>query len=115
MFGIVALLQIFFFSLIMTDEEKRQHQSLMQQYDKKHSGVTVLFCSLFAILVAAAAYSGWSEFDTGGFEKECLLSVKCYQQNDLAIIAAAGLKCFAIFGFLGGAALMVWGNFKRRL
>ena len=111
-FGVFIWLHLILLLLVMTKEEKRQHTELMQQHNKKHSGASVLFCSLFAILMAAAAYSGWAEFDTSG---KCILSVGCYQQNDLAIIIAAGLKFVVIFGFLGGTVTMVGDYFQRRL
>jgi hypothetical protein len=111
-FGVFVLLHLILLSLVMSKDETRQHSELMQKHNKKHSGATVLFCSLLAILMAASAYSGWAEFDTSG---KCILSVGCYQQNDLAIIFAAGLKCCVIFGFLGGAVVMIGDYFQRQL
>jgi hypothetical protein len=113
MYGVFVWLQVLLLNLIMSEEEKQQqqHKYLMQRHDKRHSGATVFFCSLFGILMATAAYSGWYEFDTS--TTKCLLSVSCYQQNDLAIITAAGLKFIAIFGFLGGAVMMVSDYFQR--
>jgi hypothetical protein len=57
-----------------------------------------LLMGSFALFVALSAYNGWMEFGASN-GRDCLINISCYAQDDLAIIVAAFLKVFGVFGF----------------
>ena len=101
---------------LITSEQRAQvfkyADDSVSESQKPQSGTFVFFAVLFALYMAAAELNGWLDLDNN--LSKCIMAARCYSQDDLLIIGAAGMKCFAIFGFPSGAVLMVRQFFKQR-
>lgn len=114
LYGAAFCLLLFFRRWAMTDNYREAHDNFQRQRYVPRSGAVVLACVCLGLVMAVMAYSGAGQFDATRSRRGCLLKLQCYYDNDLAIIAAAGLNSFAIFGFSAGAFLMVRAYLKQR-
>ncbi len=100
----------------MSPAERKGDRELREQ-GRGHgwTGGKAFFGGLFGLGLALFAYFGKGMLDPVSrfSQKACLLHVSCFIQNDLAIIASAGMFSLVIFGFGIGSVLMIRRAFSE--
>lgn len=112
-FGLITVASWAIYFGLMPAAERRIAAHQAKKYQKPRSKAFMLFAVIFGIYCVISNYLGWGEFVPPAASKFCLLHAPCYIRNDLTIIVAAGLKCFAIFGFGLGSLLMLYDVFTK--
>jgi hypothetical protein len=110
MFGCIITISYSTFFSLMPKAERASAHIRNEKYQGSNSGVSSLFVIAFGIYCCLHGYLGWGEFAPSITSRDCIMSVPCFMNNDLAIIAAAGFKFFSIFVFGFGSLI-----FTRKL
>ncbi|MEQ1521620.1 MAG: hypothetical protein ABL936_10175 [Aestuariivirga sp.] len=117
LFGVLLVLLLFWQRILLTSAQKEYERQYAEESMRNEglykSGTLTFFVVVFGFLTALSEFFGWLNFDTDS--AKCILSVHCYYENDLVILAAAGLKCFAIFGGIAGALIIARNFFAQPL
>lgn len=122
LFGILLVLLLVWQRALLTPAqrvyERKYSDWVARNRGTYKSGVSIFFVLAFGLWLAISQFFGWSGLSpasTYSAKRLCLVTVQCYYVNDLAILAAAGTKCIAIFGFSAGSILMVRDFFAQPL
>jgi uncharacterized membrane protein len=117
LFGIFLVLLLVWQRMLLTPAQKefehRYAERIARNEGVYKSGFLTFFVVVFGFLMALSEFLGWLNFDVNN--TKCILSVHCYYANDLVILAAAGLKCFVIFGGFAGAIGIARNFFSQPL
>jgi hypothetical protein len=120
LFGVLLVLLLVWQRTLLTPAqrvyERKYSEWMARNRGLYKSGVYIFFVLVFGLWIAISQFFGWSGFtpiSTYSAERLCLVTVQCYYVNDLAILAAAGIKCIAIFGFSAGSIQMVRDFFAQ--
>jgi uncharacterized membrane protein len=111
-YGIFCTLSIAFLAFADNSQTSQGHASVVARDSLVGRPGMQFLCILFGLCVVMSAYFGWFEFDNASRMKYCLVKVRCYVHDDLAIIGAAIFKFFAIFGF-GGGVIQIFRQFMK--
>jgi len=120
LFGALLVLLLIWQRAMLTPAQREyegRYARMMTRNDRMYrSGFLTFFVVVFGCLMAVSEFLGWLNFDVEtSYGRDCIISIHCYYANDLAILAAAGAKCFAIFGFSAGAIVIVRNFFAQPL
>ena len=106
-FGLIAVASLTIYFGFMPKVERKVAAQQAKKYRKPSSKTFMLLAVMFGIYCALSSYMGWGEFGPSTADKLCVIHVPCYINNDLTIIVAATVKCFAIFVFGAGSLPML--------
>ena len=119
LFGALLVLLLFGQRAMLTpaqSEYEGRYVQWMARNDRMYKSGFLTFCVVVFGFLMVSEFLGWVNFDVEkSYGRDCIISVHCYYANDLAILAAAGAKLFAIFGFCAGAIVIIREFFAQRM